>query len=208
MTVPVVRTGPRTGNRFNGVKFAGPLDELGELGGSDSAALCRTVQARLNAATPPFPPSALDTVLACVNQLPTPILTRLAVSLGRSYDLQISHVVAPGRDTYVSGARIEQAYCFGPTPGCAITALMLSRRGLGALALTMDAAAVPDPQTLASCIESSFADLSKGPSKTPSQRRPTSSNADQTASSTGAPWRSPESDRSRRASGRSRAYGS
>lgn len=208
MTVPVVRTGPRTGNRFNGVKFAGPLDEPGEpgtrgghseRGEQDPAALCRTVEARLDAATPPFPPSALDTVLACVNKLPTPMLTRLAVSLGRSYDLQVSHVVALGRDTYVSGARIEQAYCFGPTPGCAVTALMLSRRGLGALALTVDAAAVPDPATLASCIEVGFADLSKSP---------TSLSADRTGSSAGAPWRSPESDRSRRASGRSRAYGS
>ena len=214
MTVPVVRTGPRTGNRFNGVKFAGPLAERGELGElgapseKDATALCRTVQARLDAATPPFPPSALGTVLTCVNQLPTPVLTRLAVSLGRSYDLQVSHVVAPGRDTYVSGARIEQAYCFGPTPGCAITALMLSRRGLGALALTVDAAAVPDPQTLARCIESGFADLSKSPTKSPLKKTSTSSSADRTGSSGGAPWRSPESDRSRRASGRSRAYGS
>jgi WS/DGAT/MGAT family acyltransferase len=149
-------TGRPGGNRFSGVKLAGPLDER------DPVALCRTVGRLLSSAAAPFSPAALDAVLACVNQLPTTLLTGLAASLGHSYDLQVSHVVAPARGAYVSGARIELGYCFGPVPGCAVMALMVSQRGRGALALTVDTAAVPDPPVLTACIESGFADVIGG----------------------------------------------
>lgn len=152
ITLPVRRDGPGSGNRFNGVKFAGPLDE------EDPRALCRAVDRRL-AAAPPFSPPALDAVLTCVNQLPTAALTRLAQSLGRSYDLQVSHVVGPGRDAYVSGARIEEICCFGPAPGCAVMALLVSRHTRATLALTVDTAAVPDLPTLLHCVELGLADV-------------------------------------------------
>ena len=74
-------------------------------------------------------------------------------------DIQISHVVAPGRDTYVSGARVEQILCFGPAPGCAVMALLVSRRSLGTLALTLDTAAIPDADTFVRCVEDGFADV-------------------------------------------------
>jgi WS/DGAT/MGAT family acyltransferase len=152
MTRPVDRTGARLGNQFNGGKFAGPLSE------PDPQALGRAVDQRL-AQLAPFSPSALDMVLTCVNQLPAAAFTRLARSLGRSHDLQISHVVAPGGDAYVSGARIEQVWCFGPAPGCAVMALMVSRKHVGTLALTLDTAAVPDPSTFVGCVQQGFADV-------------------------------------------------
>jgi len=153
ITIPRALTGPRAGNRFNGGKFAGPLDE------EDPRALCRTVEDRLAQAAPPFAPAALDAVLSCVTKLPTPALLQLARSLGRSHDVQISHVVAPARDTFVSGARVEEILAFGPAPGCAVMALLLSRRNRGTLALTLDAAAIPDTDTFVGCVEDGFTDV-------------------------------------------------
>jgi diacylglycerol O-acyltransferase / wax synthase len=154
ITKPIQEFGPRRmGNRFNGAKFAGPLTEM------DPQALCRAVDRSLAQAAPPFSPSGLDTALTCVNQLPTAALTRLARNLGRSIDLQISQVVAPGRDAYVSGARIERVWCFGPAPGCAAMALLVSRRNLATIAMTLDTAAIPDPSTFLRCVEEGFAEL-------------------------------------------------
>lgn len=155
ITIPRAPIGPRTraGNQFNGGKFAGPLDE------KDPRALCRTVERSLAQAAPPFAPAVLDAVLSCVTKLPMPALLQLARSLGRSHDIQISHVVAPGRDTYVSGARVEQILCFGPAPGCAVMALLVSRRGQGTLALTLDTAAIPDTDKFVRCVEDGFADV-------------------------------------------------
>ncbi|MBR7839191.1 hypothetical protein KDL01_38370, partial [Actinospica durhamensis] len=44
ITLPVSRTGPRTGNQFNGGKFAGPLDD------QDPKSLCRTLEQSLTRA--------------------------------------------------------------------------------------------------------------------------------------------------------------
>lgn len=153
ITMPAVHTGPRGGNRFNGGKFEGPLDD------QDPKSLCRTIALRLARATPPFPPAALDLVLGCVNQLPSKALLPMARSLGRSSDVQISHVVTLGREAFVSGARVEQMWGFGPAPGCAVMALLLTRRSQGTLGLTLDTAAIPDPPTFASCIAEGFADI-------------------------------------------------
>lgn len=153
ITMPTARTAPRGGNRFNGGKFEGPISD------QDPKSRCREVEARLKRATPPFPPAALDLVLACVNQLPTAAMMPMARSLGRSSDIQISHVVTFGREAYVSGARVEQMWGFAPAPGCAVMALLLSRRSQGTLGLTLDTAAVPDPATFAACITQGFADI-------------------------------------------------
>jgi WS/DGAT/MGAT family acyltransferase len=153
MTMPLPRSGPPSGNRFNGVKFPGALDV------ADPRALCRTVDAVLARSRAPFPPATLDLVLTCVNQAPDVVLSRVARSLGRSHDLQVSHVVALARSAYVSGARIGQAWCFGPAPGCAVMALMVSQPHLATLALTLDAAAVPDPAKFRACVETGFADV-------------------------------------------------
>lgn len=153
ITMPVQRDGPRTGNQFNGGKFAGPLDE------KDPRELCRSVERGFARAAPPFSPAALDAVLTCVNTLPTAAFLGLARSLGRSHDLQVSHVVAPGRDAYVSGARVEELWCFGPAPGCAVMAIMVSQRRTATLALTLDTAAVPDPATFLQCVEEGFLDV-------------------------------------------------
>lgn len=153
ITLPTTRTGTRSGNRFNGGKFAAPLDT------QDPKSLCRALAARLEQARPPFPPAALDLVLTCVNQLPTSALMPMARSLGRSSDIQISHVVTLGREAYVSGARVEQMWGFAPAPGCAAMALLLTRRSQGTLALTLDTAAIPDPATFAACVAQGFADV-------------------------------------------------
>lgn len=153
ITMPVRRPGPRIGNQFNGAKFPGPLDV------PDPRALCGAVETMLARAAVPFPPSTLELVLTCVNQAPDLVLIRLARSLGRSHDLQVSHVVAPARAGYVSGARVEEVWCFGPAPGCAIMALMVSRQRRATLGLTLDTAAVPDPPTFRACVETGFDDV-------------------------------------------------
>jgi hypothetical protein len=51
----------------------------------------------------------------------------------------------------MAGARIERIYPFGPLPGCAVMAGMLSHNGVCCIGINMDTAAVTDPTAFMEC---------------------------------------------------------
>ncbi|MFD6160031.1 wax ester/triacylglycerol synthase domain-containing protein [Nocardia sp. NPDC060256] len=144
---------PMAGNRFGGVRVAAPLaekDPLARLAG------VHRVLAEANAA---FDHSGLDIVTTLLNRLPTPVVLEVARRIGLSFDLQLSQIPVFDRGFYLSGAAIEDFWCFGPVPGCAVTAIMISRRSGASVGVTVDAASVTDLPAFMSCLADGFNDL-------------------------------------------------
>ena len=56
-------------------------------------------------------------------------------------------------DVYVAGARITHMYPFGPLPGCAVMATLVSHDGTCCIGINCDPAAVTDPELFFDCLQ-------------------------------------------------------
>ncbi|MFI5782864.1 wax ester/triacylglycerol synthase domain-containing protein [Nocardia sp. NPDC051570] len=153
MPLNIRGTRPITGNRFGGLRVAGPLAE------KDPLIRLAGVHRLLAQAQAAFDPTGLDLVTNLLNRMPTPVVLEVARRIGLSFDLQLSQIAVFDRGFYLSGAAIEDFWCFGPVPGCAATAIMISRRAGASLAVTVDAAAVDDLSAFMHCVEESLMEL-------------------------------------------------
>jgi hypothetical protein len=57
---------------------------------------------------------------------------------------------------YLAGAQVERSFAFGPLPGVALMAAMISHVGTCCLGLNIDGMAVADPGMLIRCIQEGF----------------------------------------------------
>ena len=71
-------------------------------------------------------------------------------------DLQASNVPGIPWDTYVAGAKVERMFPFGPLPGCAVMATMITHNGIACLGLNYDGAAIVEPELFELCIVDGF----------------------------------------------------
>jgi len=90
------------------------------------------------------------------SRLPAGLLAKAARRMSGSLDLQASSITGLTRDAYLAGARITRMFVFGPVPGCAVMATLLSHQGTCCIAITTDHDAVPDPDVLHACMQQSF----------------------------------------------------
>ncbi|MGI5170736.1 wax ester/triacylglycerol synthase domain-containing protein [Spirillospora sp. CA-253888] len=141
------------GNRIGGIRFAGPLNE------PDPRRRMAIVRERAARAHDAFAPGGLDLVLTLLNRMPTPLMTDLVGRLGRGNDLQASQVLGICRSYHLAGAAVIDMYCFAPAPGCAVMTVLLANRGRGSLGVTMDAAAVTDPEGFMRALEEGFREV-------------------------------------------------
>ncbi|MFT3662924.1 MAG: wax ester/triacylglycerol synthase family O-acyltransferase [Gordonia sp. (in: high G+C Gram-positive bacteria)] len=86
-------------------------------------------------------------------------------------DLQASNVPGIPWDTYVAGAKVERMFPFGPLPGCAVMATMITHNGVACLGLNFDAAAVVDPDLFVECLVDGFNEVI-GLAETPDDGEP------------------------------------
>ncbi|MFJ4654511.1 wax ester/triacylglycerol synthase domain-containing protein [Nocardia sp. NPDC088792] len=158
MAMPIQVRGrhPMAGNRFGGMRVAGPMAE------KDPLVRLSAVHRVLAAAHAAFDPAGLDLVTNLLNRLPTPLVLEIARRIGLSFDLQLSQIAVFDPGFYVSGAAIEDFWCFGPVPGCAVTAIMISRRAGASIGVTADAASVTDLPVLMGCMEEGFKEFREG----------------------------------------------
>lgn len=141
------------GNRFGGVRVAAPMAE------KDPLVRLASVHRLLGEANAAFDPGGLDIVTNLLNRLPTALVLEIARRIGLSFDLQLSQIPVFDRGFFLSGAAIEDFWCFGPVPGCAVTAVIISRRSGASVGVTVDAAAVTDLPAFMGCLEEGFRDL-------------------------------------------------
>ena len=88
-----------------------------------------------------------------INRLPTAVVARWYHAQTTKLDLQASNVAGIPYPVYMAGARIERLFPFGPLPGCAVMATLVSHDGTCCIGINCDAAAVTDPELFFECLQ-------------------------------------------------------
>lgn len=146
MPISLRREGdPEGGNKFTAAMFAAPLAQADPI--ARIQAIGHTTRSlRTEAALDAF--SALAPAL---NRLPSAVAVA-AGRLGARADLSASNVRGQTEPSYLAGARVERMFPFGPLPGVAIMASMISHVGVCCLGINVDGDAVPDTELLSECL--------------------------------------------------------
>ena len=87
----------------------------------------------------------LATLAGVANLLPTSLVTRTARSQARRQDFATSNVRGARQERFVSGARMEAQYAFGPVAGTAFNLTTVSYNGQLGHGLFVDPVAVAEP---------------------------------------------------------------
>jgi len=77
----------------------------------------------------------------------------------KAVDFVTSDVTGPGFPVFMSGARIERMFPFGPTAGAAVNVTLFSYDGIAHVGISSNAGAIADRVLLRACIEESFAEV-------------------------------------------------
>jgi diacylglycerol O-acyltransferase / wax synthase len=136
---------PMGGNRFAGARFAAPAGER------DPAERIRLIREFVLTARAEPAIDALELLAPLLNTVPVPVLTRFYVSQSEGIDLQASNVAGLPWQAYIAGARIDRTFPFGPLPGCAVMATLMSHVGVCCIGFNMDTAAVTDTDLFMQC---------------------------------------------------------
>jgi hypothetical protein len=149
MAMPVsVRAGdnPMGGNRFAGARFAAPV------GIEDAAERIEAVREIVLTVRAEPALDALQTLAPALNRIPAPLLARWYAGQSTGLDLQASNVPGMPVPVYIAGARIERMFPFGPLPGCAVMAALVSHNGVCCIGINLDPAAVTEPTLFLDCL--------------------------------------------------------
>jgi len=150
MAMPIsMRKGdhPMGGNRFAGARFAAPVGER------DPAERIRAIHDFVLTAREEPALDVFGAVAPTLNRLPVALVARAYASQTTNIDLQASNVAGLPYPAYIAGARIERMLPFGPLPGCAVMATLLSYAGTCCIGLNTDPAAVTDPELFVDSVE-------------------------------------------------------
>jgi diacylglycerol O-acyltransferase / wax synthase len=90
----------------------------------------------------------MSTLAGVANLLPTSLVTRAARAQARRQDFATSNVRGARAERFVSGARVEAQYAFGPVAGTAFNLTTVSYNGQLGCGLFVDPVAVADPAQL------------------------------------------------------------
>ena len=101
----------------------------------------------------------MEEISSVFSRLPSAVSTWLMGSMLKGIDLVTSNVPGPQFEVFVSGARIEEIYGFGPLGGAAINVTLFSYNGEVWVAINTDRAAVPDPKVFRESLEAGFAEV-------------------------------------------------
>lgn len=150
MAMPIsLRRGdhPMGGNRFAGVRLAAPAGE------PDAGERIRLVHELVVTARGEPAVDVLGLLAPALNRLPMSLVARAYAAQTTKLDLQASNVAGLPYLAYLAGARIERMLPFGPLPGCAVMATLLSYAGTCGVGLNTDPAAVTEPELFVDCVE-------------------------------------------------------
>jgi diacylglycerol O-acyltransferase / wax synthase len=150
MAMPIsLRRGdhPMGGNRFAGARFAAPVGE------PDPGERIRAVHEFVVTARDEPALDVFGLLAPALNRLPMGLVARAYGAQTTKLDLQASNVAGLPWPAYIAGAQIEQMLPFGPLPGCAVMATLLSYAGTCCIGLNTDPAAVTEPDVFVRCLE-------------------------------------------------------
>ncbi|MFC9790185.1 wax ester/triacylglycerol synthase domain-containing protein [Rhodococcus sp. NPDC127528] len=144
---------PSGGNRFAAVRFAGPATE------ADPVKRIARVRAIVLGLREEPALDALDLAAPLLSRLPTSLLANWYLSQSTGLDLQASNVAGVPVPVYLAGARIERMFPFGPAPGCAVMATLVSHAGTCCIGVNLDTAAVTKPALFMDCLQESLDEI-------------------------------------------------
>jgi WS/DGAT/MGAT family acyltransferase len=149
MTMPINMRDEETegvaGNKFAPARFAVPV------GTTDPVERMQEIHARVKRERAEPALDAIESVAEVLNRLPTPLSVALFGGMLKGIDFVTSNVPGPRREVFLSGARVEKIFGWGPLSGAALNATLFSYAGTLYVALASDPAAVPDPELLVEC---------------------------------------------------------
>jgi hypothetical protein len=102
---------------------------------------------------------ALSGLAGLANLLPTSLVTSVARSQAAKMDFATSNLRGAKRRFYISGARVEESYAFGPLAGTAFNATAMSYAGSFAITLFIDPTAIESPAELRDDVEAAYREL-------------------------------------------------
>ena len=102
---------------------------------------------------------ALSGLAGLANLLPTSLVTSIARSQAGRMDFATSNLRSSRRFFYMSGARVDQSYTFGPLAGTAFNLTAMSYAGQFAIGLFMDPVAIDEPAQFRDLVEQAYAEL-------------------------------------------------
>ena len=150
MNMPInMRSGDKAkdaGNQFVPARFAVPVSI------ADPAERMRAIRKLVleQRSEPALP--LLDEIASVIGALPGNGPARFSGAMMKAIDFTTSNVPGPRFPVYVSGARIEQMFGFGPLAGAALNVTCFSYDGDLGIGVNMDPAAVTEPALFVECL--------------------------------------------------------
>jgi diacylglycerol O-acyltransferase len=160
MTMPInlrdASTDALAGNRFVPARFTIPV------GIADPRERMRVTRDLLRRQRAEPALALTDALAGVLFRLPRSVATTVFGSMLKGIDVVTSNVPGAPVPIYLAGARVTAQFAFGPPSGAALNVTLLSHLDDCAIGVTSDAAAVPDPDCLTTCLQEGFDEVLKG----------------------------------------------
>ena len=137
---------PQGGNRFTAVMLAGPagIRDPGErMAVIHGAVLSARAEPALDVAGLASP---------VLSRLPSQVALAARGRVGAAADLASSNFPGMRGEVFVAGARVERMFAFGPLPGAAVMATLVSHDDTCCISLNCDGSVIDDSAVLRDCI--------------------------------------------------------
>jgi diacylglycerol O-acyltransferase / wax synthase len=157
MSMPInVRDGEKgrhAGNQFVPARFAVPVGIV------DPRERVQAIHALVRGQRDEPALGLLDEITAVINVLGEGAATRVTGAMMKALDFVTSNVPGPRFPVYMSGARIERMFPFGPMAGAATNITLFSYDGIAHIGVQVDRAAVGDGGRLVESLREGFAEM-------------------------------------------------
>lgn len=144
---------PMGGNKFAGAYFAAPIgveDPIERIAVLRGIVLTLRVEPALD---------TLSLVAPLLNRVPSKV-GQIAFNLvGSAAELSASNIPGVPYPVYMAGAEVERVFPFGPLPGVAVMAAMISHNGTCCIGLNIDGDAVKDIDVFMECMREGLVEV-------------------------------------------------
>ena len=141
---------PSGGNRFTAISLCGPA------GIADPAERMAAIHGAVLAARAEPALDVTGMIAPVMSRMPSTLVLAARARVGAGSDLAASNFPGINREAYMAGARVERMYAFGPLPGAAMMATLVSHNGVCCISLNCDGTAIDEPAEMRRAIAKSL----------------------------------------------------
>ena len=144
---------PTGGNRFTAISLRGPA------GIRDPAERIAAIHGAVLAARAEPALDVTGIIAPVMSRMPSTLVLAARARVGAGADLAASNFPGIDRDAFMAGAKVERMYAFGPLPGAAMMATLVSHTGICCIALNCDGTAIDEPAAMRDVIAASLEEV-------------------------------------------------